>query len=291
MNNGLRDPAIVSFVFTPLLVTSAILLALWWKRMHSSRAGLDAPGLLLASAVRAIPERRIDWGAAMSAELAQVHGWLARWLFALGCMRVALFPPPSPALLQTAGRNPVFGMFVLGCTRVAVFPPRKLSLIGGIMSVYLRKLRGVTGISLIWAPVYAAMFIVLAGIAAIFIPIRGDVGPVRMLAIITQVGFISGSLFGVLLSFAENGKAIRHLSLGRAALWGVLSSAVFPILTGRADQVFWTCPFGAIVALTLVALARQAARREANQSRRNLFLACALLPVRDAVSPAKESAT
>lgn len=161
------------------------------------------------------------------------------------------------------------------------------------MNVYLRKLRGVTGISLIWAPVYAAMFMVLAGIAAIFIPIRGDVGPVRMLAIIAQVGFISGSLFGLLLSFAENGKAIRTLSLGRVALWGMLGSAVFPILTGRADQVFWVCPFGAIVAMALVALARKAALRDATHPKQlpDLFLACALMPVRDAVSPLKKSAT
>lgn len=223
---------------------------------------MDWPERFLTFAARRMPAERGEWGAAMLAELAQLQQPFARWRFALGCTRVALFPPRRRALT-----------------------------IGAIMNVYVRKLRGVTGISLIWAPVYAAMFTSLMGIVAIFIPIRGDVGPLGMLAIIAQVGFISGSLFGVLFSFAENGKAIRHLSLGRAALWGVLSSAVFPILTGRADQVFWTCPFGAVAALTLVALARKAARREANQSRRNLFLACALLPVRDAVSPARESAT
>jgi hypothetical protein len=64
MNNGLLDPAIVSFVFTPLVVTSAILFALWWKRMQSSRAVLDAPGLLLASAVPAMPAARREWGVA-----------------------------------------------------------------------------------------------------------------------------------------------------------------------------------------------------------------------------------
>jgi len=53
MNNGLLDPVIISFVFAPLIVTSAILFALWWKRMQCHRAMLDAPGLLLASAVRA----------------------------------------------------------------------------------------------------------------------------------------------------------------------------------------------------------------------------------------------
>lgn len=116
MNNGLFDPAIVSFVFTPLIVTVALLGLLWWQRMHGFRAwraGLDAPGCLLASAVRAMPEARRDWGAAMRAELETVRGWLARWRFTLGCVRVALFPPASETLLQTAGRSPMFGMLAI----------------------------------------------------------------------------------------------------------------------------------------------------------------------------------
>lgn len=61
MNNGLFDPAIVSFVFTPLVVTVAILCLRWWRQMHGFRAwraGLDAPGFLLASAVRRMPAER-----------------------------------------------------------------------------------------------------------------------------------------------------------------------------------------------------------------------------------------
>jgi hypothetical protein len=223
----------------------------------------DIPRLLLTIAVRRMPAERRDWGAAMLAELAQLRDPFARWRFALGCTRVALFP----------------------------LRKRSLALIGGTMNVYVQKLRGVAGISLIWAPVWAAMFTILMFILQLFLPADGDVGTIRMMVIIAEVGFISGSLFGVLLSFAENGKAIHNLSLGRAALWGVLSSAVFPVLTGRANQTFWTCTFGAIVALALVALARTAESRGARQPRRNILLTCALMPVRDAVSPAKESAT
>lgn len=113
MNDGLLDPVIVVFVFTPLVVTIVSLSALGWKRMHNSCAGLDVPGLLLASSVRALPQARMDWGAAMSAELAQVRGTPARWRFALGCVRVALFSPSSETLLRTAGRNPVFGILAV----------------------------------------------------------------------------------------------------------------------------------------------------------------------------------
>ncbi|MDX2042599.1 MAG: hypothetical protein SF097_15365 [Acidobacteriota bacterium] len=110
MNNGLFDPVIVSFVFTPLTVTGAVLFALWWRQIRDCRAELDAPGLLLTLAVRATPEARRNWGQAMLAELETVQGRLARWSFALGGARVALFPPSGETLLQPAGRSPIFGM-------------------------------------------------------------------------------------------------------------------------------------------------------------------------------------
>ena len=223
---------------------------------------MDWPTLLLTSAVRRMPAERDEWGAAMLAELAQLQQPFARWRFALGCTRVALFPPCQ----------------------------RRLAIIGGTMNVYARKLRGVTSISLIWAPLWAVLFGILMSILQFFLPPNTESTLPELMWIIAQVGFVSGSLFGVLFAFAENGKAIRQLSLGRAALWGALSSAVFPVLTGRANQTFWTCTFGAIVALALVALARQAARREAEQAPRNRFFAWALLPVRDAVNPAQKSA-
>ena len=160
------------------------------------------------------------------------------------------------------------------------------------MSEYLRKLRGVTGISLMWAPVWAAMFTVLTCILQLFLPLDGDVGTIRMMWIIGWVGLVSGAIFGILLSLTESGKAIRNLSLGRAVVWGILSSAVYPLMTGRANQVFWTCAFGAVVALTLVALARKAALRDATRPRGllDIILACVLMPIRDAVSPVKEPA-
>lgn len=87
MSNGLFDPVIVSFVFAPLAVTGAALFALWWRQIRCLRAELDAPWLLLTSAVQALPKMRQDWGAAMLAELETVQSGLARWRFALGCAR------------------------------------------------------------------------------------------------------------------------------------------------------------------------------------------------------------
>jgi hypothetical protein len=61
----------------------------------------EIPRLLLTIAVRRMPAERSDWGEAMLAELAHIQNPSARWRFALGCIRVALFPPRKVGLLQT----------------------------------------------------------------------------------------------------------------------------------------------------------------------------------------------
>lgn len=66
---------------------------------------MDVPRLLLAAAVRRMPSERREWGEAMLAELAQLQHPYARWRFALGCARVALFPPRQGGLFQTIMNN------------------------------------------------------------------------------------------------------------------------------------------------------------------------------------------
>jgi hypothetical protein len=61
----------------------------------------DAPRWLLTITVRRMPAERSDWGAAMLAELAQLRNPSARWWFALGCARAALFPPRRGGSIQT----------------------------------------------------------------------------------------------------------------------------------------------------------------------------------------------
>ncbi len=53
----------------------------------------NLPEKLLGAALRWMPEERSEWGAAMLAELAHLQQPRARWQFAWGCARVALFPP------------------------------------------------------------------------------------------------------------------------------------------------------------------------------------------------------
>ena len=166
------------------------------------------------------------------------------------------------------------------------------------MSAFIRKLRGVIGMGLIWAPLWVVLSVVTIGtlivIIALFSPRVGgsDVGPLRWIAIMGWVGFVSGSIFAFLLSLAEHGKALRAISMRRAALWGLLGSAVSPLLTERVDQVFWTCPFGAVIAMALLDIARTAELGDADPSRRlrNAFFAWVLMSIRDVVDPVVEPA-
>lgn len=205
----------------------------------------DWPERLLIAAVRCMPPLRREWGEAMLAELASVRLSQARWRFAIGCAATAL--EESMRSLAT-------------------------------------RARGVALISLLWAPLWALMF------GALLLALERVVGPSNepsllfMMWTIGQVGLISGVLFGVLLAFGENGKAVEQISLLRATLWGALSAAVFPVMTGRANQVFWTCTFGVIVAVAMVASARRAALSRLDRTP-GLLSACALLPVKDAVNP------
>ena len=157
------------------------------------------------------------------------------------------------------------------------------------MSAYLRKLRGILAISLIWGPAWAVMFTVFLYTLQIFLPPDSDVGTIRLLSIVGWVGLVSGAIFGILLALNESGKAVQNLSFLRVMAWGVLSSGVYPLMTQRANQVFWTCLFGAIVAVALIALARKGELRNLTHPRRliDFLFVGTLMPVRDALGPLK----
>jgi hypothetical protein len=74
------------------------------------------PEQWLRVAVRWLPEERAEWGAAMMGELEEVEP-AERWGFALGCTRVALFPPSGGG-----GVGMVKGiLFLLGLVVLAAF--------------------------------------------------------------------------------------------------------------------------------------------------------------------------
>jgi hypothetical protein len=90
------DTAVMWLVVPPLLWVLAVRLVLRhrWSETGSHMSAVDVPGRVLAAAVAALPERRRDWGRAMTAELAGIQGRSARWRFALSSARAALRLPP-----------------------------------------------------------------------------------------------------------------------------------------------------------------------------------------------------
>jgi len=135
------------------------------------------------------------------------------------------------------------------------------------MSTALRRLRGLLGTGLTWGVGWAVVGAVIWTVTRVLDPGSIDQGEgiLPISGILGTVGFVSGIAFGVLLSLSESRKRILELSLARAAVWGIAGAAVFPLLTGRYDQVFVMCPIGALFASGSVALARRAERRELAQ--------------------------
>ncbi|MFD0743032.1 hypothetical protein ACFQ1L_15510 [Phytohabitans flavus] len=85
----------------PALAAALVWIA-WRWRVGDRLSGMDGPARLLAAAVATLPADRRDWGAAMTAELAQVRRRRERWRFAAGCARTAVFPPRGHRALVAA---------------------------------------------------------------------------------------------------------------------------------------------------------------------------------------------
>lgn len=132
------------------------------------------------------------------------------------------------------------------------------------MQSLLRIVRGTLGMGVAWAAAWALVFAALAAIAGLVDPASIDPGEglIRVGAIGAVFGFVSGTAFAVLLSWTEARRAIRSLSLGRAAVWGALATAIYPLATVVDNSmVFLVSPIGASLAAAAVAAAQRADRR------------------------------
>jgi hypothetical protein len=119
----------------------------WWRHAGVRLSALDDPGRLLAAAVATLPADRRDWGAAMAAELAQVpvQARAARWRFAAGCARTAIFPPGgSPVAVGVAGvAVAATAAAALATTTLLpagrVFAPAFVGLVGGMATLAVAR--------------------------------------------------------------------------------------------------------------------------------------------------------
>jgi hypothetical protein len=163
------DMALWMAVFgTPWMIAAQLLWRAWWRRAGARLSGMDGPAWLLAAAVAALPADRRDWGAAMTAELAQVPDRPSRWRFALGVTRTAVFPPHRnrTAVLVTGALTVAAIAAAALATGVAlpagrVFALTFVGLVGGLATLAVARSRRVDRA---W-PGPAVAVLALAGVA------------------------------------------------------------------------------------------------------------------------------
>ena len=165
-----RELALLLAVPTTLWVTAALLLVgHGWRQAGASVSGLDGPGWLLAAATAALPAVRREWGQAMAAELAQVDGGAARWRFAAGCARAAVFPPGgSRAAVGATGALAVAALAATALGTGAALPAGRvfaltfIGLLGSLATLAVARSRRVRPAG----PGPALAGLALAGVAA-----------------------------------------------------------------------------------------------------------------------------
>ena len=136
------------------------------------------------------------------------------------------------------------------------------------MRAFLRKCRGALGFGVMWGVAWAAIFAAIAFAVGIFDPdsIDPGEGPLRVGAIGGIFGFVSGIAFGATLALADGRKSLSKLSVGRAALWGAIGTALFPLLTAVDNSMLIIlCPIGAALAAGSVAIAKKAELRASEE--------------------------
>jgi hypothetical protein len=164
------DMAIWMAVFgSPWMLAAWLLWRAWWRQAGVRLSGMDGPAWLLAAAAVTLPADRRDWGAAMTAELAQVRDRQARWRFAAGCARAAVFPPRgSGAAVGVAGALAVAAIAAAALATGAALPAGRVvalafvGLLGGLATLTVARSRRVGGAG----PGRAIAGLALAGVAA-----------------------------------------------------------------------------------------------------------------------------
>ncbi len=139
----LSSAVALAVVATPWVIAARRMWRAWWSPT-SDVTTRDVPSPLLASAAKALPSNRRDWGTAMEAELAHLQSVAGRWQFALGCVRTALFPSlnnRAPAVVLVVAVAVVgVGLAVgLALPAIAVFSVTFVVLIGIAMMLAMAR--------------------------------------------------------------------------------------------------------------------------------------------------------
>lgn len=139
------------------------------------------------------------------------------------------------------------------------------------MNKVIGGLPRVLGVALAWAILWMTFWAIVAVIIGVVDPDSIDPGEgLAGAAIFGSMGILSGVILGILLVLDEPRRPSAQLSLGRAAGWGTLASAVAQIpYLGHGDQglvanikiALLFSAIGGLVMLAWLALARGWSRR------------------------------
>jgi hypothetical protein len=259
------DLAIGMAVFgTPWVIAAGLLWRAWWRQAGARLSTLDGPGRLLAAAAAMLPDDRRDWGAAMAAELAQVQDRPARWRFAVGCARTAVFPPRDHrAAVGITGGLAVAAVVVAALVTGAVLPagrvfaPVLAGLVGGLAVLAVaRRGRvgrvgaglGVAGLALagvagcvaatVWYLAEYPMALVLAAgfVLSSRLALRGvaglDAGMMGYVLLVSPLVVLTGSA-----AAAAAGRSFR--SGLAAAAWATVLGGLLVVVAWLAEAPHW----------------------------------------------------
>lgn len=128
------------------------------------------------------------------------------------------------------------------------------------MHTWLRRLRGMLGVSAIWALGFGLFFALVSMVAGAVDPDSIDAGedPLTLGLFGARLGALGGVIFSVLLSSANRRTLLRDLSVRGAALCGAVGAAALPVLAGAdLGNAVLLAPVGAGLAAAAVAVAKR----------------------------------
>jgi hypothetical protein len=124
------------------------------------------------------------------------------------------------------------------------------------MKKWLRRLRGVLGMGVTWAAGWSVVGTFLWWTLDVLLLGATTAGPLTVLttflATFGVIGFVSGSIFSVVLGLAEGRRRFDQLSLPRFATWGALGSALLCLAVLAAES--WQMPGTELVLLGFITL-------------------------------------
>jgi len=130
------------------------------------------------------------------------------------------------------------------------------------MHTLLRRLRGILGMSAVWAMGFGLFFALLSAVVGVVDPPSIDAGedPLSLGLFGARLGAVGGVIFSFLLSTANRRTVLRDLSVRGAALCGAVGAAALPLLAGaNPGNALILAPVGAGLAAGAVAIAKRAA--------------------------------